>query len=475
MLFSSIVFLFYFFPIVLILYYLCSFSRMLQNIVLFAASILFYAWGEPVNVLILLFSIAFNATMGYLVEKKEKRNDTLRKCLLILTIAVNLGILFVFKYLGFVLGLFPIDAKSIWSVALPIGISFYTFQALSYVIDVYKGIVKPENPFYVGLYISFFPQLIAGPIIQYKSVADQIRNRKSSFDKFSMGISRFVIGVVKKVLLANCFAAIADNVFSWSQIGSDRYAVPVLLAWLGSIAYTLQIYYDFSAYSDMAIGLALCFGFRFSENFNYPYIATSINDFWKRWHISLTDWFREYVYIPLGGNRVSNDDIMVRNLFVVWLLTGIWHGANWTFILWGLFYFVIQLAEKFFGYPQKMSKTVGHLYTLFVVNLCWVLFRADDLYQAGRFIMNMFGFNRNGFVNDLFVLLIRENWVFLLAGFLFATPVVKHVNGYMYDNPKSKLTAVLAVGYPVVLIFPVIISISYLMSGSYNPFIYFNF
>lgn len=475
MLFSSVIFLFYFFPLVLVLYFLCSFNRVLQNIVLLVASIVFYAWGEPVNVIILLFSIVFNSLMGFLVQKKEGRSGKRRKAFLIFAIVINLGILFVFKYLGFVLGLFITDVKSIWDVALPIGISFFTFQALSYVIDVYKGIVKAENPFYVGLYISFFPQLIAGPIIQYKSVAEQIKNRKSSFDKFSAGICRFVIGVVKKVLLANCFAAIADNVFSWSQIGSDRYVVPALLAWLGSIAYTLQIYYDFSAYSDMAIGLALCFGFKFSENFNYPYIATSVNDFWKRWHISLTDWFREYVYFPLGGNRVSNTDIMVRNLFIVWLLTGIWHGANWTFILWGLFYFIIQLAEKFFNYPERMSKATGHIYTLFIVNICWVLFRADDLYQAGRFIMNMFGMNRNGFVNDLFILLVRENWVFLLAGVIFATPVVKEFNEYMYNNPGSKLTKVLDLFYPIVLLFLFVVSVSYLMSGSYNPFIYFNF
>lgn len=475
MLFSSIVFLFYFFPIVLILYYCCSFNRTMQNIVLLLSSLFFYAWGEPVNVLILLFSIAFNSTMGYLVQEKKDRKERVRKACLILTIVVNVGILFVFKYLGFVLGLLPLENEIVWSVALPIGISFYTFQALSYVIDVYKGIVKPENPFYVGLYISFFPQLIAGPIIQYKSIADQIRNRQSSFSKFSSGICRFSIGVIKKVLLANSFAAIADNVFSWSTIGTDAYAVPTLLAWLGSISYTLQIYYDFSAYSDMAIGLALCFGFKFSENFNYPYVATSINDFWKRWHISLTDWFREYVYFPLGGNRVSNTDIMVRNLFVVWLLTGIWHGANWTFILWGLFYFVIQLSERFFGYTQRMNKVVGHIYTLFVVNLCWVLFRADDLYQAGRFIMNMFGLNKNGFVNDLFILLVRENWVYLLAGVFFATPVVRYVNEYMYENSQSKLSRLLSIGYPVVILLLVILSISYLMSGTYNPFIYFNF
>ncbi|MCR5272936.1 MAG: MBOAT family protein [Lachnospiraceae bacterium] len=474
MVFSSISFLFYFFPAVLILYFLCSFSRKLQNILLLVASLFFYAWGEPVNVLLLIGSVFVNTIAGYLVASGGKRK---RKFFLVLDIAVNLGILFVFKYLGFVSDIFsPIFGESTISIALPIGISFFTFQALSYVVDAYRGDVKPENPFYVGLYIAFFPQLIAGPIIQYKNVAQQIRNRKSTFEKFSVGMSRFAVGVIKKVLLANTFASLADNIFNWSMIGTDYYPVPATLAWLGSISYTLQIYYDFSAYSDMAIGLALCFGFKFSENFNYPYIATSINDFWKRWHISLTSWFREYVYFPLGGSRVENNDIMVRNLFIIWLLTGIWHGANWTFIFWGLFYFVIQLAERFFGYPDKMRHMwVRHIYTLFIVNLAWVLFRADNLYQAGVFIRNMFALNQNGVLSDLAWLLVRENWVFLLAGIFFCAPVVQTVNRFLFENPRQKLSRFLSTFYPPVILLLFTFSVSYLMSGSYNPFIYFNF
>ena len=477
MLFSSIVFLFYFFPAVFILYYLLSFSRMLQNILLLIASLVFYACGEPVYVLLMIGSIIFNSFMGYFVQWQKKIR--IKKAALVVTVAANLSVLFVFKYLGFVMksvsSASGIDVPEI-GIILPIGISFFTFQALSYVVDVYRGTTKAENPFYVGLYISFFPQLIAGPIIQYNSVADQIRNRKSSFDKISIGLCRFTVGLGKKVLLSNCFAAIADNVFQWSAIGTDKTQVPVMLAWLGSIAYTLQIYFDFSAYSDMAIGLGLCFGFKFMENFNYPYIADSITDFWKRWHISLTDWFREYVYFPLGGNRVKNQDFMVRNIFIVWLLTGIWHGANWTFIFWGLMYFVFQLAERFFEYPKKMKNPfLKHFYTLMVVNAAWVVFRADDLYQAGRFFMNMLGVNRNGFYSDTAVMLIRENWIFLLLGIVFSAPVARNVNEMLYKNPDSKVNKIYTVVYPVSMLLLLIVSVSYLASGTYNPFIYFNF
>lgn len=474
MVFSSITFLFYFLPVILVLYFACSFSRILQNALLLAFSLIFYAWGEPVNVFILIFSILFNTLMGYWVSRGKQSK---RKVFLIITIIVNIAILFVFKYLGFVMSMLPKKLNPMtMEIALPIGISFFTFQALSYVIDVYKGKVQPENPFYVGLYIAFFPQLIAGPIIQYKNIAYEIRNRKVTFNKFSLGMSRFAIGVIKKVLLANCFASIADNVFGWSAIGADKFTVPVMLAWLGSIAYTLQIYYDFSAYSDMAIGLALCFGFKFGENFNYPYVATSVNDFWKRWHISLTDWFREYVYFPLGGSRVANRDLMVRNLFVVWLLTGIWHGANWTFILWGMLYFLIQLAERFFNYTEKMKYDwLRHIYTLLVVNFAWVLFRADDLYQAGRFYMNMFGINRNGFYSGQALILLRENWVFLLAGVIFAVPVTRQVNEYLYKHQKSAMNVAISVAYPIVIMLLLLLAVGYLAGGSYNPFIYFNF
>ncbi len=476
MLFSSVVFLFYFFPIVFLLYYILSFSRMLQNVLLLVASLAFYAWGEPIYVFLMIYSILINSLIGYGVENTE---GIYKKFLLWFSVVINVAALFIFKYLSFVLdsfGLFDSGVLPRFELPLPIGISFFTFQALSYVVDVYRGTTKAENPFYVGLYIAFFPQLIAGPIIQYNTVADQIRNRKESFDKIALGLCRFTTGLGKKVLLSNCFAAIADNVFQWSAIGTDRMPVPVMLAWLGSISYTLQIYFDFSAYSDMAIGLGLCFGFKFGENFNYPYIATSVSDFWKRWHISLTDWFREYVYFPLGGSRVNNQDYMVRNIFIVWLLTGIWHGANWTFIFWGLYYFVFQLAERFFEYPKKMkSSFIKHFYTLMVVNAAWVVFRANDLYQAGRFFMNMLGVNNNGFYSELAVMLIRENWVFIVLGILFSTPIARNMNNILYKKPNSAVNMVYTIIYPIGMLLLLIVSVSYLASGTYNPFIYFNF
>lgn len=472
MLFSSIVFLFYFFPIVFLLYYAFSFSRTLQNVLLLIASLVFYAWGEPVYVFLMMGSIVFNTLMGWLVGRKD---GTGKKVWLWIAVAGNISVLFVFKYLGFVLTNLGLGSLGV-NLPLPIGISFFTFQALSYVVDVYRGTTKVDNLFNVGLYISFFPQLIAGPIIQYNSVADQIKNRKSTFDKVALGICRFTTGLGKKVLLSNCFAAIADNVFQWSAIGVDKQVVPVTLAWLGSISYSLQIYFDFSAYSDMAIGLALCFGFKFGENFNYPYIATSIADFWKRWHISLTDWFHEYVYFPLGGSRFKNQDYMVRNIFIVWLLTGIWHGANWTFIFWGLMYFLFQLAEKFFEYPEKMKSTfVKRFYTLMVVNAAWVVFRANDLYQAGRFFMNMLGLNNNGFFSDTAAMLLRENWVFFVLGIVFSTPIARNMNEMLYAKQDSVVNKVYTMLYPVVMLFILIISVSYLASGTYNPFIYFNF
>lgn len=477
MLFSSIVFIFYFLPTVFIIYYLVSFSRMLQNIVLLLGSLLFYAWGEPTYVVLMIFSILVNSSGGLLIEKINNRATG--KKILVCVIFIDLMILFLFKYLGFVVDNLNMALNTqinVMDLPLPIGISFFTFQAISYVVDVYRGVTKAENPFYAGLYIAFFPQLIAGPIVKYHSIAEQIRSRKSTVDKISVGISRFTVGLGKKILLANTFAFMADTIFNQSQIGIEKVAVPAMLAWLGSLAYTLQIYFDFSAYSDMAIGLALCFGFRLEENFNYPYIATSISDFWRRWHISLTSFFREYVYFPLGGSRVKNQDYMVRNIFIVWLLTGIWHGANWTFIFWGLYYFFIQLAERFFEFEETVkNKLFKHIYTLFIVNLGWIFFRSDSLYQAGRYIMNMFALNNNGIYSELAVCMIKENWVFLVLGIIFSTPIAIKMNDILYKNREKSLNTVYTLAYPICMLLLLIISISYLVSGSYNPFIYFNF
>ena len=479
MLFSSTVFLLFFFPIVFIVYYLLTFSRPLQNGCLFLASVFFYAWGEPIYVLLMLGSIFVNWLAGLLIGHYDVYQKK-RKFVLILAGILNIGVLFLFKYTGFVVR----NAYSMMgrmqptiNIALPIGISFFTFQALSYVIDVYRRDVKVEkNPLYIGLYISFFPQLIAGPIVRYNSIAEQMRTRKSSLDKISVGSCRFVAGLAKKVLLANSFALLADQIFSWSEMGIENYNVPVVMAWLGMIAYTLQIYFDFSGYSDMAIGLGLIFGFKFEENFNYPYVSTSLVDFWRRWHISLTSWFREYVYFPLGGSRVENKDKMIRNLFIVWLLTGLWHGAEWTFLLWGLWHFIFQLAERFFGYAKNNShRILMWFYTMAVVSFGWVAFRAKDLYQTGIYFLNLFGLSGNSFWNTMTGFLLRDYAVFFALGFLFSTPIARRCNALLAKKQMGLVGKCMSVLYPVAMMSLFLICMSYLVRGGYNPFIYFNF
>lgn len=480
MLFSSIIFLFYFLPVVILFYYALSISRLTQNIWLFISSIFFYAWGEPIYVLIMLFSILLNSLFGVFIEKSRAHKKR-TKILLIAASVINIGILFVFKYLNFMIeninDIFQRQLLPTTTIALPIGISFFTFQALSYVIDVYTGKTKVEkNPFYVGLYIAFFPQLIAGPIIQYNDIADQIRNRTSTWRKFSVGSCRFVTGLGKKMLLANNFAAMADNIFNWSTIGQQSYEVPVMLAWLGAIAYTLQIFFDFSAYSDMAIGLGLMFGFKFEENFNYPYISRSITEFWRRWHISLSTWFREYVYFPLGGSRVKSKDKMVRNLFIVWMLTGIWHGANWTFIFWGMWNFIFILAERFLRYHENNQHPIlMSIYTMIIVTFGWVAFKSNDLYQAGRYYLNMFGLNNNGFYSDLALLFIKENALWLVLGVLLCTPIARKMNLLLAERKMSVIGEVYTIAYPIAMVGLFIICVVYLARGTYNPFIYFNF
>ena len=327
-----------------------------------------------------------------------------------------------------------------------------------------------RNPFYVALYIAFFPQLIAGPIVRYETIDEQIRTRKETWNMFCVGTCRFITGLGKKVLLSNNFAIIADRIFDSYQGGG----CPVTLAWLGSIAYTLQILYDFSGYSDMAIGLGLMFGFKFEENFNYPYISRSIGEFWRRWHISLGTWFKEYIYFPLGGSKNANMDKTLRNMLVVWLFTGIWHGAEWTFLVWGLLNYVALVFERF----TDFEKREGHgflkwLYAMFIVNLGWVIFRAENLVYAGNFIKCMFGFGGAGVWSDYTWMYLKEYGIFFLAGAIFCVPIGRRVN-YMIVNGKisHRLTDVL---YPVLMMGMFLICITYLIKGSYNPFIYFNF
>ena len=472
MLFSSTLFIYFFLPTVLFFNFIVfRKSRLLQNIFLLFASLFFYAWGEPKFVLIMIASIIINWFFGLVINKKRD-NKIQSRLFIALDVAFNLAILFVFKYLTFAGNVFNSifsAGLSIPDIALPIGISFFTFQAMSYVIDVYrqKGEVQ-NNILYVGLYISFFPQLIAGPIVRYETIADQIKNRKETVDDFFDGFARFIIGLSKKVLLANSFGALADAAFKSSGNGDT---LSVAFSWLGAVAYTLQIFFDFSGYSDMAIGFGRMFGFHFLENFDYPYISTSITEFWRRWHMSLGTWFRDYLYFPLGGSRCGKGR-NIFNLFVVWLLTGIWHGANFTFIVWGLMYFVLLVIEKLTELHKKGGKrlaAVKWLYTLFFVIIGWVVFRADSLSDALRYLASMFGLSGNVFVDGVFVGWLTQNIILLCIGVVLCTPVFRIISN------KTKNSS--AVGYikAVGLICLFVLSVASLVGNSYNPFIYFNF
>ncbi len=399
MLFSSTTFIYLFLPIVVLFYYLFKWNRLLQNILLLLASLVFYAWGEPKFVFVMMTSIIVNWLLGLIIDKK-KRNKTAAKVMLGIDILFNIGLLFVFKYLTFTGSIFQSIIGTnlhIPQIALPIGISFFTFQAMSYVIDVYrqKGEVQ-TNLLYVGLYISFFPQLIAGPIVRYETIASEIKNRKESLNDFFDGFARFVVGLAKKVLLANSFAILADQVFNTVRDGGS---ISVMYGWLGAVAYTFQIFFDFSGYSDMAIGMGRMFGFHFLENFNYPYVSTSITEFWRRWHISLGTWFRDYLYFPLGGSRCSKGR-NILNLFIVWALTGMWHGANLTFLVWGLMYFILLVIEKITGIHNNKGKIIRvfkWLYTILFVIVGWIIFRAESLSDAFVYLKSVFGLNGNTF------------------------------------------------------------------------------
>ena len=355
------------------------------------------------------------------------------------------------------------------NIVLPIGISFFTFQALSYVFDVYreKGKVQ-SNLLYVGLYISFFPQLIAGPIVRYETITNEIENRKENNNDFFDGFARFVIGLSKKVLLANSFAFLADQTFNAIKDGEN---ISVLFGWLGAIAYTFQIFFDFSGYSDMAIGMGRMFGFHFLENFNYPYISTSVTEFWRRWHISLGTWFKDYLYIPLGGSHCSLQR-NIFNLFVVWFLTGLWHGANMTFIVWGLMYFLLLAFEKSIGFvniDRGKFSALKWLYTIVFIIIGWIIFRSENMHDALLYLKYTFGLNRNVFIDEIFIGWFTQNLLLLFIGAFLCTPIFKHISHKTKDNEKVKVLKLLG------LIFLLVLSIANLVSSSYNPFIYFNF
>lgn len=464
MVFSSTVFLFLFLPAVLVFYHL-PFIKSIQakNIVLLLASLLFYAWGEPVFVFVLLFSILVNWVSGLMMPKHGK-------LFLIISIVYNVGVLFVCKYMTAITNAVNAAAGRtlipFGGMALPIGISFFTFQIMSYTIDVYRKTTPPQKSiFNLALYITMFPQLIAGPIVRYNTVDAEISVRSVTTEDFAYGLRRFMIGLGKKVLLANYMGVVADNIFGMTSGG-----LSVLSAWYGVLCYALQIYFDFSGYSDMAIGLGRLFGFHFEENFNYPYIASSITNFWRRWHISLSTWFRDYVYIPLGGSRVKKSR-WIFNLFVVWLLTGIWHGANVTFVLWGLLYFVFLLLERFTGIDQKL-KWAYRIPTLLIVLLAWVLFRSTSLSTAGQYYGYLFGIGSLGFSDIVFLNQFGGSAVVFALALIGCTPLPKNLFMKLKTAIGEIPGKVLTYGYATIVF---ILSALACILDTYNPFIYFNF
>ena len=466
MVFSSQTFLFFFLPLA----GLCVLirSKPVQNALLLIASLIFYAWGEPkmVVLMVLVTLIAYGSGFAIVHFKARPRA---KKAVLIASVVVILGNLVVFKYLNFLCRTFSFLGLSGPGIALPIGISFYTFQILSYVIDLYRGkIALQRNFFYLLMYVSFFPQLIAGPIVRYETVEQEIRSRSVTMDDLAQGFRRFVVGLAKKLLLANQVAQVAAIVY-----GGDPANYGSLMYWLAAIAYTLQIYFDFSGYSDMAIGLGRIFGFRYLENFDYPYISASITEFWRRWHMSLGSWFRDYVYIPLGGNRVSKAK-WLRNILIVWLLTGLWHGAAWNFVLWGLFFAVFLTAEKlWYGRALAKTRVFKHIYVLLLVIVSFVLFDANSVGEAAATIGGLFGAAGVSAVNPISLYYLRSFAVVFLIGIVGATPLLKRA----VEQLGSTRAGAMAVDVlePLVLVSVLAVSTGYLVDGSFNPFLYFRF
>lgn len=473
MIFSSLLFLFRFLPAVLVLYYLAP--RPLRNLVLLLCSLVFYAWGEPVYIILMIVSILVSYTGGILVDRfKTQGKRRAARAALLGSSVVSLSLLGFFKYADFLIG--TVDSLTgaginLLKIALPIGISFYTFQTMSYTIDVYRGEAKVQkNLISFGAYVTMFPQLIAGPIVQYKTIDRQLRTRKETAGQFAYGIHRFMIGLGKKVLLANNAGALWDTVSSM-----EHTQIPVVMSWIGLAAYTFQLYFDFSAYSDMAIGLGHMFGFRFLENFNYPYISKSITEFWRRWHISLSTWFRDYVYIPLGGNRVGVWK-HIRNILVVWMLTGIWHGASWNFVLWGLYYGILLLIEKFVlgKYLKKLPGVFQHIYCMFFVMLGWNLFVFDDMSAGISFARALFGTYGSGFCSRETLYLLYNNAVLMVLLILGSTQLPARAGNWICAKLRGKET-ILTIVKNVFYVGIFLLSVAWLVDASYNPFLYFRF
>lgn len=466
MVFSSTIFLCVYLPLVLLGYYICP--KKGRNLFLLIASLVFYAWGEPKYVFLMIFSILVNYIFGRLMDKNRENKKRL-KLMLVLSVVIDLGLLSVFKYTDFIItnvnAIFG-SSFDLLKIALPIGISFYTFQAMSYTIDVYRNDVRVQkNLIDFGMYITMFPQLIAGPIVRYADVQDQLAERSVTTADFSEGVMRFVVGLGKKVLLANQMGAV------WSEIYALGGDVSALMAWTGAIAYTFQIYFDFSGYSDMAIGLGRMFGFKFPENFRYPYQSVSITDFWRRWHITLSTWFKEYLYIPLGGNRCGLAR-QALNLLIVWSLTGFWHGAGWNFVMWGLYYFVILFIEKLFLLKalDKLPKLFRHVYALVLIIIGWVIFASDDVSVLLPYLGSMFG--ANGAIGGMDVYTLLTKAVLLIICCVASTELPKKLflsaAGAMNEKAAFTLKSVLTIAL-------LALSMILLIGDSYNPFLYFRF
>ena len=461
MLFSSLTFLLAFLPLVLVLYYINN-NRVYRNIVLLISSLICYSWGEPRTIIIMIITIIVNYVMAIMIEEKEKY----RKLLFIVTCIFNIGILFFFKYFNFFINDVLMLKDVTLNIVLPIGISFYTFQILSYVIDVYKKeVVAQRSIINLGAYVTMFPQLIAGPIVRYQTIAKELTERKEHVDDIAEGLRRFIIGLGKKIIIANQMAIIADKVY----LSIPLHDLNTMFAWIGTIAFALQIYYDFSGYSDMAIGLGKMFGFHFVENFNYPYIATSITDFWRRWHISLSSWFRDYVYIPLGGSRCSKARWML-NIMIVWSLTGLWHGASYNFILWGLYYGVLLMMEKLFfkKYLDKL-RGINYIITMLIVLVGWVFFNSSSVDQIIYMIRNLFGFNGSFSL----ILLNNQGILYLLPYMLIAIIGMGPWINQLFIKIRNNTIGFTI--YDIYLVVILVVCLIFLINNSYNPFIYFRF
>lgn len=463
MVFASITFLYYFLPLFLIIYFIVP--KKYKNIVLLVFSLIFYFYGEPKYILLMLIEVLFSYFMTRYLDKNKS------KSLLGIMVSIHILLLCIFKYFNFIISninnIFNSNI-SLLNIVLPIGISFYTFQIISYEVDVYRGKVKvSKNLIEFMTYVFLFPQLIAGPIVRYESINKELKARKVSFEDFSYGVNRFVIGLFKKIVIAN-------NIGELTNILTDSGEVSILLYWILGISYMLQIYFDFSGYSDIAIGIGRMIGFKFPENFNYPYIASSVTDFWRRWHITLSSWFRDYVYIPFGGNRVSTIK-HIRNILIVWILTGLWHGASWNFIIWGLYFGIILIIEKYFlkNILNKLPKFIGSIYTLFIVMISFIIFSSEDLNSSFVVIKGLFSFNSIDLYNNFILYYIRSYGFIILFGLLFSTPLIKNIINKLKSN--KILSYIINVLEVILILIILLIITSMLIDNSYNPFLYFRF